>query len=82
LQYEEYLRYEYGDNWRTPIQYLDFDFSSYKRKLYECKEKIKELLPDYIFYKLVSKSEKRIFARSYKKIQLYNSEHEEKLFFE
>ena len=80
-QYEQYLRYQYGDNWKTPIQYVNYELSPYKRKFYEWKERIKELLPDCMFYKLVKKSEAKMFAKYYKKIQWFNKEYKEQIHF-
>lgn len=58
--YIEYLEYEYGSNWNTPIPYSDFNVSSWKIKLFEIKSKIKDSLPDWLYFPLARKSEKKL----------------------
>lgn len=70
--YEGYLFYQYGDTWRTPIQYADFEMPKWKRVLNELKEKIKEILPDSLFYLMVRKAEQKMFKKYEGKIAKYN----------
>lgn len=58
--YIEYLEYEYGSNWNTPIPYSDFNIPSWKIKLFEIKSKIKDSLPDWLYFPLVRRSEKKL----------------------
>lgn len=78
-EYEQYLRYQYGENWKTPIQYANFELPKWKRKLYEWKECIKEVLPDCIFYSLVKKSETLMFNKYRDRIAKYNSKYKTSL---
>ena len=66
------LIYEYGHNWATPIKWVDFEMPIWKRKLNEWKEIIKENLPDFIFYPIASKTEKKMLKKYMDKIEIYN----------
>lgn len=59
-EYIKYLEYEYGSNWRTPIPYSDFNVPSWKIKLFEIKSLIKDSLPNWIYFPLARKSEKKL----------------------
>lgn len=69
--YKDYLVFEYGNNWQTPIQYADFEMPKWKRTLNEWKEKTKEILPDYLFYLMVKKAEKKMIKKYEAKIAKY-----------
>lgn len=68
--YESYLEYEYGLDWRTPIKWNDFEMPQWKRNLYSFKERIKDYLPDSIFFLLAKHSEKKLYNRY---VNLYNN---------
>ena len=70
--YEEYLSYQYGETWKIPIQYANFELPKWKRFLNELKEKTKEILPDFLFYLMVRKAEKKMFKKYEAKIAKYN----------
>lgn len=53
-QYEEYLTFQYGD-WKTPVQYADFNLNIFKRTFYRLKSFIKNNLPDNLYYYLLRK---------------------------
>ena len=63
--FEDFLLYEYGLDWRIPVQWHDYQMSGINRCLLFIKEIIKDLLPDYLYFKLVSRSEK-ILKETYK----------------
>lgn len=69
---EGYLLYQYGDTWRTPIQYVNFEMPKWKRFLNELKEKTKEILPDFLFYAMVRRAEDKMFKKYEGKIAKYN----------
>lgn len=71
--YIAYLKFEYGENWLTPIPYTDFNLSLWEIKLFELKEKIKGLLPDWAYFYLVRKSERKLIHRSLCKIEQYRN---------
>jgi hypothetical protein len=73
--FKEYLVFEYGNDWQTPIQYADFEMPKWKRMLNEWKEKVKELLPDFLFYLMVKKAEEKMQKRYALKIAKYNDSH-------
>ncbi len=69
-KYECFLDYEYGQDWRTPIQWNDFGMPQWKRKLYTFKDRIKDYLPDSIYFLLAKYSEESIYKRY---VNLYNN---------
>ena len=74
-RYEEYLKYEYGDNWRIPVQYFDYNAPKAKRFWGALKATIKEWLPNWLYFKLLKKSEQRMLNRYEPKMEKYLSEH-------
>lgn len=56
-QYNSFLEFEYGENWKTPVQWVNFEQSKMKTSLNEIKFKIKDSLPDWLFYILVPRFE-------------------------
>lgn len=69
-EYISFLDYEYGNDWRTPIQWNDFEMPKWKRALYTFKENVKNHLPDSIFFLLAKYSERNIHNRY---VILYNN---------
>ena len=67
-EYEKYLRFWYGDNWRTPIQYYHYAMPAWKKKLQLMVQYIKEFLPDWLFYALLDGKMQKYRARYEKKI--------------
>lgn len=70
-QYEEFLRFEYGESWRTPIQWANFEVPKWKRMLFTIKDKLKNCLPDPIYFYLADKSEKKILDMYWGKVKRY-----------
>ncbi len=73
-KYVEFLRYEYGDNWETPIQWFDYGSSWLSRFKTAVKMVGKELLPDWLYFKMLKKSERRMLNRYESKLEKYISE--------
>lgn len=73
--YVGFLEYEYGENWKTPVKWADFDMPGWKRTLNEWKEKMKELLPNWIFYRITKKTEQNLIKKYQSNINRYNSTH-------
>lgn len=69
--YEEFLLFEYGENWRTPIQWADFEIPKWKRVLFSIKDFAKGLLPDKVYLCLAKQSEKKIFDMYLDKVVRY-----------
>ncbi len=65
------LEYEYGKSWITPIPYTDFNIPKWKIKLFEWKEKIKDSLPDRLYFFLARKAEKTMIERYQSRIDNY-----------
>ncbi|MEA4935060.1 hypothetical protein SDC9_71999 [bioreactor metagenome] len=57
-EYKEYLEFQYGVGWTTPVCYTDFKVSKFALFIFYLKEKIKYRLPDFLFYKFVRRLEK------------------------
>lgn len=70
-QYEEFLKFEYGENWRTPIQWANFEVPKWKRLLFTIKDKLKNCLPDSVYFYLANKAGKRILDNYWEKVKVY-----------
>lgn len=55
-----FLEYQYGKEWKKPVPYTDFKISVWKKKFFIMKEKIKDILPDWIYFYLVRRNEKKL----------------------
>lgn len=53
---EEYLLCEYGQDWRTPRHFFNFNQPKHKILLYKLKEYIKDYLPDFLYNKFAVKA--------------------------
>lgn len=71
--YEGFLLFEYGENWRTPIQYNNYGISSWQKFMFRTKEYVKELLPDSLYFKLADKASKRMEIKYIEKINRYRT---------
>lgn len=69
--YMNYLVYEYGESWITPIPYTDFKIKYWKVLLFQIKEKLKDLLPDVLYFVLAKKAEVKMIAKYYPKCKKY-----------
>ncbi|GAB1415657.1 hypothetical protein MASR2M117_10630 [Paludibacter sp.] len=72
-EYEEYLRFQYGNNWRTPVYYTDFQIGKVSQILFFIKEWIKYKLPDFIFYPYVKKLEQNFIDDFYQKKEKFEA---------
>jgi glycerol-3-phosphate cytidylyltransferase len=68
--YLEYLVFQYGRDWQTPIAYSDFKVKKNTIIFCEIKERIKYYLPDFIFYPLIKQNEKQFIDSFFKKVEL------------
>lgn len=59
LDYEQYLSFFYGDNWRTPIKYYNYAQPAWKHCISEFLQYFKEFLPDFLFFPLVEIQDKK-----------------------
>lgn len=58
--YERHLEFLYGD-WKTPVQYADFNMTSFQKFISKLKISIKNALPDFIFFPMLHKHHKKDF---------------------
>ena len=72
LDWEGFLVYEYGYNWATPIKWVDFELPTWKRKINEWKDLIKENLPDILFYPIAYRKEKKMLRMYSRNMERYN----------
>lgn len=73
-EYIKFLRYEYGDNWMTPVQWFNYESSKLNRLLTILKTIVKEWLPDFIFFQMVKSSEKKMLRRYIPKLEKFRKE--------
>lgn len=55
--YEKYLEFNYGENWRTPVQSADFDMPAYKKDIFIMTQYLKAMLPTGIVEKIQAHSD-------------------------
>lgn len=77
--YLDYLHFQYGSDWQTPIPYSDFSLRKTVRISLMIKEYVKSILPDFLFYKYVRKNERAFIDSFYRKARLNNIELENNL---
>ena len=70
---EEYLLFEYGANWRTPIVWNNYTMPRWKVWMLKGKEYVKEWLPDWLYFRLARKAQQRNEAQSMQRVQRYFS---------
>lgn len=66
--YEIFFEYEYGSNWSTPIPYVDFNMTRWKKFSYIIKEHIKNLLPNFIYIPIKKHLENKSIRKYSEKI--------------
>lgn len=71
--YEGFLLFEYGESWRTPIQYNNYEMSSWQKFLFRTKENIKELLPDSLYFMFADKAAQKMETKYIEKIKRYRT---------
>lgn len=69
--YEGYLESEYGENWRTPIKYFNFNRSKLEILKIKVMEYIKAYLPNFIYQPLKHRADERTFANYMVNINMY-----------
>lgn len=69
--YKDYLRCEFGDNWMTPIVFFDFNQPKWKIALIKAGEVIKGALPDFLYFPLKRRAERKVAADYQHRIDLY-----------
>ncbi len=69
--YLEYLKYEYGEDWRTPIKWFDYNISKWLWLKIYIKERLKEFLPYCLLNFLSKKKEKKFEEKFRTKIEKY-----------
>lgn len=76
---EEYLIFEYGTNWKVPVVWNNYNMSKWSRIKFMLKERMKDYIPDALFFKLVIPAEKSLYNKYYNKLKKYNEYLSEKL---
>ena len=59
-RYVDFLVYEYGENWQTPVEYFHFEMPGWKKALLTLKAYVKEELPDWLYFKLTKSLEDKV----------------------
>lgn len=58
--YERHLEFLYGD-WKTPVQYADFNMPAFQKLISKAKIFIKNALPDFFFFPMLRRHHKKDF---------------------
>lgn len=66
---EKYLKFNYGENWRTPMQWNNYKMSPLKRKLNQLVQYFKVVIPSQLTALLQSVRDKKNLAKLYAKAQ-------------
>lgn len=77
--YLDYLLFEYGEDWNIPRVWNNYNYSKWKRILFCAKEHLKDLLPNWLYFKLASTSTRKLIDAGEKRIlqyKLYKDKHE------
>ncbi len=69
--YLDMLLCEYGADWQTPIEYNNYEMASWRKLLFASKEHLKDVLPQFLFEKMVKGSEKKAADISYRHYERY-----------
>lgn len=69
---EEYLVFEYGTDWKTPVVWNNFNLSRWSRFKFMLKERLKDYIPDALYFRMVVPAEKKLYDKYYKKLVRYN----------
>lgn len=69
--YIAYLEFEYGESWHIPIPYANFEMPRWRIIFFKIKEKIKDILPDWLYFYWARKSEADLKEYYMKKIDIY-----------
>lgn len=71
-EYEDFFLFAYGENWRTPVQYQNFELSKFHRNILSLREHIKDILPDWLYFSLAKKTENSLTEKCNEKLKRYN----------
>lgn len=69
---KEYLIFEYGPNWKTPVIWNNYNLSKWNRLKFMLKERMKDYIPDALFFKLAAPFEKKLYNKYNTKLRKYN----------
>lgn len=69
--YVGFFEYEYGENWMIPIKWANFEPSYFHVLKMNLRMKIRDILPDWIFFWLAKGAEKKLEARYMPKVVRY-----------
>ena len=70
--YLGFLEFEYGKDWGTPIPYTDFKISKTKLFLIKIKEFAKDILPNFLYFRLARKNEQKNIDKYMEKMKNEN----------
>lgn len=71
MDYIEYLKYDYGLDWETPVKWFNYETPKWKKTIFTVKEHIKENLPMCIKKIILANVEKRFEKKFRKQIEIY-----------
>lgn len=75
VEYKKFLLCVYGENWRTPAVWTNYEIPRLKRVLLSTMSVAKEWLPDWIYFLLVRSSERRGACMCEARLKRYRGEY-------
>lgn len=70
---EEYLIFEYGLNWMTPVQWNNYNMPWWRKIVFFIKEKLKGVLPDFLYFRMIKRAERKLEAHYQRNLDRYNT---------
>ena len=71
--YEAFLVFIYGYDWKTPIQYNNYNMPVWKKGLFCIKEHVKTLLPDFVYFYMARKASRKKELQYVSKLERYRN---------
>ena len=75
VAYNEYLSYVYGEDWRIPVAWFNYEVPKWKKLMLSIKSVVKDLLPYKLFVAMVRARDLRIAMKYEKKLKKYRENH-------
>lgn len=76
IDYEGFFEFEYGENWKIPIQWANYEVPLSKRLKLWIRDYFKDLLPDFLYFKLAFLAEKKMEERYMPKVIKYKNKNQ------
>lgn len=67
--WEDYLVSQYGNNWKTPLKWNNYEMPKWKRMVFYVKEHLKDYIPGFILPYLLSHASKKLTKKSIERLK-------------